>query len=113
MDRGNEGLTPQAFFGRRIKGALMIDAQKATGIAYSTIHRASQGESAAGETLVALARWSIENAAAKAEGVFISLDAIVTAPAAVEADASPSPEAEHRVIGALDVALDRETGGGL
>lgn len=77
MDRTNEGLTPAAFFARRIEGALMIDAQKATGVAYSTIHRVSKGESVAGDTLTTLARWSIENAAAKQAGVYISLDAMV------------------------------------
>jgi hypothetical protein len=78
------GLTPREFFARRIEGARMVDAQRATGIAYSTIHRIAQGGGGAGDTLTELARWSLANPAAQAAGVYISLDALVAEGAAVD-----------------------------
>lgn len=86
------GLTPQEFFARRIEGALMVDAQRTTGIAYSTIHRIAQGEGAASVSLVALAQWSRTNPSAIAEGVHISLDALV--PGTVAAQPSQTPAAD-------------------
>lgn len=74
----SNGLSPKEFFARRVEGARMIDAQRSTGIAYSTIHRIAQGGGASSDTLTALAQWSLGNTAAQAEGVFISLDAMVS-----------------------------------
>lgn len=84
MTANAQGLTPQMFFARRVEGALMVDAQRATGIAYSTIHRIAQGNSASSKALTALARWSLTCPAARDAGIFISLDAVVAED--VEAD---------------------------
>ncbi len=79
------GLTPRDFFALRIPGALMQDAHRTTGIAYSTIHGLANGANSSEETLTALALWSRSNPAAQAAGAHISLDAIVDAKARAQA----------------------------
>lgn len=79
------GLTPRDFFALRIPGALMQDAHRTTGIAYSTIHGLANGANSSEETLTALALWSRSNPAAIAAGAHISLDAIVDAKARAQA----------------------------
>ena len=66
----------------------MQDAHRATGIAYSTVHKLVNGASASQSTLVLLARWSRRNPAAAAAGVFISLDALVDAAQAHASEAA-------------------------
>lgn len=82
------GLTPREFFARRLPGASMQDAHRATGIAYSTVHKLVNGASASQSTLVLLARWSRRNPSAAAAGVFISLDALVDAAQAHASEAA-------------------------
>lgn len=69
------GLSARQFFARKIQGARMTDAHQATGVAYSTIHSISRGAGWQRDSIAALVRWSINNPAALAEGVFISADA--------------------------------------
>jgi hypothetical protein len=94
------GLTPRDFFALRISGALMQDAHRSTGIAYSTIHGLANGANSSEETLTALALWARANPAARAAGVFISLDAMVDAKAGASADRDAARDADPGEVAA-------------
>lgn len=64
-------LNPRDFFDLALDGATMTAAQLATGIAYSTIHRARSGGVISVETAKALAEWSRGLESAQARGVVI------------------------------------------
>lgn len=85
-DTAARGLSAQEFFARALPGANMTEAQLATRIAYSTIHRASKGEPVSARTAFALERWSRDLGI----GVFISAVACLTSDTSEPDDASRS-----------------------
>jgi len=56
--RTAQGITAQEFFAAGIEGGSMTDAHHATRIAYSTVHRASNGGGISVATARALETWS-------------------------------------------------------
>jgi hypothetical protein len=71
MDTMNRRLSPAQFFDLALDGGSMTAAHLATGIAYSTVHRAGKGGGISVDTAKALSKWSKGVPAAAAAGVYI------------------------------------------